>query len=185
MVSTNVRVKEWRERIKIKMVECMGGKCQCCGYDKCMTALAFHHLIPTEKDFGFGQIRANPKSWEKIVNELKKCILVCHNCHSEIHSGLRIIPNDYIKFDEKLSSSSLDFNDCPICGNKKPTIRIFCSKPCLHINNQKLNQKLTLSDIELIELLTKHTVTEIAKQWNITTATIYKRRSKILKALTK
>jgi hypothetical protein len=79
----------------------MGGKCQCCGYDKCHRSLAFHHLCPSEKDMKFSALRASKKSWPKIVEELRKCILVCHNCHAEIHDGIREIPTEYTKFDER------------------------------------------------------------------------------------
>ncbi len=32
-------------------------------------------------------------SWEEYKNELRKCILVCSNCHKEIHSRLGYIYN--------------------------------------------------------------------------------------------
>jgi hypothetical protein len=28
-----------------------GGECSICGYNKCVAALEFHHLNPSEKDF--------------------------------------------------------------------------------------------------------------------------------------
>lgn len=72
----------WRKKAKIKLVEYKGGKCERCGYDKCIDALEFHHLKPDEKDFTIGG-----KSWsfEKLKKESDKCILVCSNCHKEIH----------------------------------------------------------------------------------------------------
>ena len=45
----------------------------------------FHHINPQEKDF---QISGGTKSFESLKSELDKCILVCRNCHSEIHAGL-------------------------------------------------------------------------------------------------
>lgn len=64
-------------------VEYKGGKCFKCGYDKCQAAFDFHHLNPKEKDLDWKKMR----SWklEEIKKELDKCILVCRNCHSEIH----------------------------------------------------------------------------------------------------
>lgn len=61
-----------------------GGKCSKCGYEKCSAALEFHHLDPSEKDPTFTGIRY----WglEKAKEELDKCILLCANCHREIHS---------------------------------------------------------------------------------------------------
>jgi hypothetical protein len=41
-----------RRRLKAKMVECKGGRCILCGYDRCNAALEFHHLDKTTKTFG-------------------------------------------------------------------------------------------------------------------------------------
>lgn len=77
-----------RRLIKRWALEYKGNKCQCCGYDKCVDALEFHHLDETQKDFGISD-RNVPTDWESIKNELDKCILVCSNCHREIHAGYR------------------------------------------------------------------------------------------------
>lgn len=78
-------VIEWRKRTKLKLIEYKGGKCEICEYDRCSRALEFHHKNPEEKDF---QISGKSLSFEKLKNEVDKCILVCSNCHSEIHDGL-------------------------------------------------------------------------------------------------
>ena len=72
-----------RKTLKEKLVEYKGGKCEKCGYDKCITALEFHHLDPNEKEFGIGC--NGVLSFEKCKKEVDKCILVCANCHREIH----------------------------------------------------------------------------------------------------
>ena len=77
-----------RRLIKRWALEYKGNKCQCCGYDKCVDALDFHHLDETQKDFGISD-RNVPTDWKSIKNELDKCILVCSNCHCEIHAGYR------------------------------------------------------------------------------------------------
>ncbi len=70
------------------MYEYKGAKCSLCGYDKCKSSLHFHHIDPSKKDFG---ISGNwGLSWKKMKIELDKCILVCANCHGEIHEGLEI-----------------------------------------------------------------------------------------------
>lgn len=79
-------IKNFRTRLKERAVYVMGEKCQCCGYNKCISALEFHHLNPEEKDFAFGT-NCN-RSWQNTRNEIQKCILVCANCHREIHAGL-------------------------------------------------------------------------------------------------
>ena len=72
-----------RNLIKNKAVDYKGGKCSKCGYDKCKAALDFHHINPEEKDFTIAKYYN--LSWDKIKIELDKCILVCANCHREIH----------------------------------------------------------------------------------------------------
>lgn len=80
-------VDKRRKKIKSLAVTTKGGKCQFCGYDRCIGALEFHHLDPKGKDFGLGQ-NGLTRSWERTKNELDKCVLVCSNCHKEIHAGL-------------------------------------------------------------------------------------------------
>lgn len=74
----------WRKKAKLNLVEYKGGKCEKCGYNKCVDALEFHHLDPNEKDFSVGG-----KSWslERLKKEVDKCILICANCHRELHSN--------------------------------------------------------------------------------------------------
>jgi len=79
-------VKNFRKKNKERAVEYKGGKCVKCGYDKCIRALDFHHLDPLQKDFTPSQ-NMN-MAWDKIKTELDKCILVCSNCHREIHEEL-------------------------------------------------------------------------------------------------
>jgi 5-methylcytosine-specific restriction endonuclease McrA len=67
-------------------IEYKGGCCQECGYNRCFEALEFHHLEPTQKDSGISQ-KGYARSWEKVKNEIEKCVLLCANCHREFHSG--------------------------------------------------------------------------------------------------
>lgn len=79
----NKRTIERTRKNKLIAIEYKGGKCQKCGYDKCPSALAFHHRNPDEKDFNWKTLRS--MSLDKLKKELDKCDLVCHNCHAEIH----------------------------------------------------------------------------------------------------
>jgi 5-methylcytosine-specific restriction endonuclease McrA len=75
------RLRATKRAIKAKAVVLMGGKCTICGYNKCVKALDFHHTNPSEKDFNISK----SSSWKKAKEEIKKCILVCKNCHAELH----------------------------------------------------------------------------------------------------
>lgn len=79
-----LRVKSHRNKVKLQCIDYKGGKCSKCGYDKCAAALDFHHLDPTQKDFDISH--SNKRSLESLKPELDKCILICANCHRELHS---------------------------------------------------------------------------------------------------
>lgn len=68
-------------------VEKLGGKCSKCGYDKYIGALDIHHLDPKIKDSNFKSMRG----WSilRIDKEIKDCVLLCKNCHTETHGNER------------------------------------------------------------------------------------------------
>lgn len=68
-----------------KLKQSRGGKCERCGYDKCIQALEFHHIDPSQKDFTISNDHFKLK---EAVEESKKCIIICSNCHKELHAGL-------------------------------------------------------------------------------------------------
>lgn len=80
-------VQKRRRKVKELAVEYKGGKCEKCGYNKYVGAMEFHHLDPSKKDFTLSD-KGHCRSWESVKKELNKCILVCANCHREIHAGL-------------------------------------------------------------------------------------------------
>ena len=75
-----------RRAIKKALLNYAGGKCQRCGYDKCARALEFHHLDPNEKDFGISTSLS--RDIDALKAEADKCILLCANCHAELHQEL-------------------------------------------------------------------------------------------------
>ena len=85
-------VAKRRKKIREMAIEYGGGECQMCGYKKCKRALGFHHKDPTKKDFGLAA-HGLTRSWEKTKKELDKCILVCANCHMEIHERVETEKN--------------------------------------------------------------------------------------------
>lgn len=81
---------KYRRERKQKLVDMLGGKCIVCGYNKHNGSLDFHHLDKSTKSFGIAE-RGLLKSWNKTVEEVEKCVLVCKNCHHEIESGITIL----------------------------------------------------------------------------------------------
>ena len=70
-------------------LEYKGGKCLICGYDRCTEALEFHHSDSAEKDFGISH-KGYTRSWTRVKQELDKCMLLCANCHREVHAKLQL-----------------------------------------------------------------------------------------------
>jgi hypothetical protein len=84
-------VDKRRKQIRQMSIEYKGSKCAICGYDKCIQVLEFHHSDPKEKDFGISA-KGYTRSWNKVRDELEKCILLCANCHREVHEGITQLP---------------------------------------------------------------------------------------------
>ena len=68
---TNIAVLKTRKQVKIMSIRYKGGSCGRCGYNKCIAAMEFHHIDPSQKDF----IISNHYSWaaDRIKKELDKC----------------------------------------------------------------------------------------------------------------
>lgn len=70
---------------KIKYVMELGGKCQSCGYNKNLSSLTFHHINPDDKLLELDLRRMSNTKISTLDAEVKKCKLLCRNCHSEEH----------------------------------------------------------------------------------------------------
>lgn len=145
---------------KQKCVDYKGGKCQNCGYNKCISALDFHHKDPSQKDFGISQSRTK-RFDDKVKNELDKCDLLCSNCHREEHSN-KLIPT---KVDKQLK-----INDtlC-LCGNTKYYESKTCNK-CYQTDRQSNIP----SKEELEKLIWEMPSTKIALKFNVSDKSIEK-----------
>jgi transposase len=80
-------VSRRRRRVKRLLVDEAGGGCSVCGYDRCIGALEFHHLVPDDKSFSLSH-RGVARSLAKARAEASKCALLCANCHAEVEAGL-------------------------------------------------------------------------------------------------
>jgi hypothetical protein len=85
------RVAQRRRDCKDQLVREAGGQCLLCGYDRCLGALQFHHRDRKTKSFGIA-MKGQTKSFEKLLVEARKCILLCANCHAEVERGVTALP---------------------------------------------------------------------------------------------
>lgn len=165
-------VKKSRDLRKEDIVYVMGGKCQRCGYDKSIHALECHHLNPLEKEFAFN--KAKSVGWETVRNELKKCTLLCANCHREEHDENLIKDNILTSSydDNKAQEVSNRINDlkthklhyCAKCGT------IISEKATYCVNCANENKRTTeWPDRDTLKQLIRSTAfTIIAKQYGVT-----------------
>lgn len=116
-----------------------GEKCERCGYHKNLGALEFHHLEPSQKDFQIDLRHFANTNLNTLKEELDKCILVCANCHRELHyPDLEIsqIPDKIKQQEEKLQVNRLSFSNqkekkvCVVCGKPLKTGKLYCSRTC-------------------------------------------------------
>lgn len=97
----NFEAYQRRLALKQRAVDFLGGKCHICGYDKCPAAFDFHHTDPRTKDFSISERTV----WSAALEvELHKTVLLCANCHREVHAGWHA---GFIEDDEMDRSGSL------------------------------------------------------------------------------
>lgn len=119
---------------KLELIELMGGKCSKCGYNKNIAALEFHHVKPSSKSFPLDARHLSNTSTNKILDEAKKCVLLCSNCHKETHYPE--MDNESLKA-KKINCKSIKEpkrkqSVCPTCGKKFDSVKgvKYCSAEC-------------------------------------------------------
>ncbi len=98
-------VQKRRKKVRLMAIAHKGGKCARCGYNKCAEALDFHHTDPEKKDFSISS-KGYTRSWKRVQEELDKCIMICANCHREVHAELAAL-NRNVEMNSGLSQGNL------------------------------------------------------------------------------
>ena len=81
----------WRKAYKAKIKAFVASEklkcgCELCGYNRTSRALDYHHINPSLKKKDVHSCR----SFLRVIKEMNKCVLLCANCHREVHDGLHI-----------------------------------------------------------------------------------------------
>lgn len=107
------RIKTYAK--KLKAIDVLGGCCEECGEND-FYKLCFHHNLKDDKDFNLAYLKSY--RWSLIEKEIKKCTLLCQNCHHELH--FKREPSDLRR--RILKKKYLDYkgiNECQKCGYDK------------------------------------------------------------------
>lgn len=180
-------VKSWRKRASNKAMILLGSKCVVCGYDKCQRALEVHHIDPTQKKYAISQVVSKPISNDEFIAELKKCTLLCANCHREYHDGM--IDVEFTSSFNEDNYSQL-YDKCPECNNFVETFgATYCSKKCKGIatrRQQNFSKDLAKSKsiwttVDVVNLLSRNNgiMTRAAKEVGLSDKAVQKRFKKI------
>lgn len=102
--SNSEDVVNFIHRRKTNLKSVFHSKCCLCGFDEVQEALEFHHVNPIEKEFSIMGSNNQTKALESQLEEMKKCILVCSNCHRGIHYNIYEVPSNWKEFyDEEIA----------------------------------------------------------------------------------
>lgn len=142
------KVVRYRIRVKKKLIQYKGGKCQRCGYDKdCPPAYDFHHRDPKEKSF---QISGQSIGFERLKKEADKCDLLCRNCHAEVHDELWTVKRQELLNSSRIKVKGITYS-CKYCNcnfQPKRKNQKFCSYNCSHKNTRKCPNKPSFQEIQ-------------------------------------
>ena len=73
----------YQDKVKEYVLKEKAKGCSVCGYKKCLQAIEFHHT-DDNKESTISQL-ASSGCFKKLLEEIKKCVRLCANCHREIH----------------------------------------------------------------------------------------------------
>jgi hypothetical protein len=102
-------------------VAAKGGKCEKCGYNRCIDALEFHHLENLDKNFGLSE-KGYARSWKRVEKELEKCVLLCANFIEKFMPKVAA-PDGNIRMKNRVNSGKPDSADAEM---------VILSQACSH-----------------------------------------------------
>ena len=175
-MNSSEKVTKFRQNRKKALVYIAGNKCNLCGYNKSIAALQFHHIHPELKEYGLAS-KGTCHAVEKDLKELQKCILVCANCHREIHNESfysqqelqkkRIYNEEEAKklLTDTINKKTKTYKYCKQCGKQLPygTHSEFCVD-CYNLNRRKVKRP---SREELKILIRTKSFVQIGKDYNV------------------
>lgn len=165
---------EYRKRRKLNLIKVSGSQCNLCGYHKSINALEFHHIDASQKNYGIAT-KGTCHDLESDLTEIKKCILVCANCHREIHDGnytveelwqlqqySEKIANEVRQ--EKINNISKTYYYCLECGKLITKNKTCLCFDCVRKQNRVCDRP---AREELKDLIRKYPFTAIAKTYGV------------------
>ena len=190
--STYSQLKGYLKR-KLEAVNTLGGCCSKCGYNKNLSALQFHHINSNDKLFNLDARAFANRSKELILAELKKCVVLCGNCHAEEHYPENNITNveSFVKqFDRVKTLSEVDRKlKCSKCGGFRVGRRTTLCRVCSTLKS-RLYERPLIEDL-IFDVMEFKNSSKVSQKYKCSHKTIekwfdyYKIDYKLLKQIVK
>lgn len=174
------RVINHIQKRKQDLITVFNSECCLCHFNEFPQALDFHHVDPSTKEFGVGASNAATKSLDKQLEEMKKCVLLCANCHRGVHAGVLQIPENYKDFyNEEIAQQLREKNEiikhgqhhfCRDCGKEISRNKAYCPK-CSSFHQRVVERP----DRETLKMLIRtKSFLQIGKDFGVSDNTIRK-----------
>ena len=168
------KINNFRKNRKKILVDISGNKCNICGYNKTLSALEFHHINPQDKIYGLST--GNCHNLKSDLQELQKCILVCANCHREIHDGFYSV-QELLKYkiydknkelfflEDNLKKQHREKKYCKNCGKElyRDTQGEYCIN-CIGLTKRKVERP---NREELKQLIRNNSFVQVGKMFGV------------------
>lgn len=85
------RAAEIQASFQPVILELKASGCLLCP-EKFPACLQFHHIDPEMKDMAVSEAVRQGWSRARVLAEIKKCVVLCANCHVKVHCGVLSLP---------------------------------------------------------------------------------------------
>lgn len=174
-----------RQSIRKQGIKLLGDRCMKCGEER-IYLLDFHHRDQQDKESSLSTLLKNSQN-VMFFNELKKCILLCANCHREFHylqNNQNITTEEYVDlslFNPKFPSFERTYTTrnktytCKECHQQftlkqGQSITQICPK-CAMYKTRKVSRP---NSVQLYQELIQNSFTKLGKKYKVTDNTIRK-----------
>lgn len=123
--------KQARKQVKTLLVDAFGSRCCYCGEIFPIEVFEFHHMVGETKSFDIAQGISKHVSWEKLIKEVEKCVMLCANCHRMLHHG-HLSSSNMLYYTKPIFLQRGLNKRCKKCNKFIFDNRTFCSRGCLH-----------------------------------------------------
>lgn len=165
---------------KIYFIRLLGGKCNSCGYNKNISVLEFHHI--NGKEFELDMRTLSNLSFDRLEKEVKKCKVLCANCHRESHNEIerfKLSKYDNLNTENLLNHIKVNIKEkkyCKDCNKQiwnKSTTNL-CNECIKHMPRPNTRKVVRPSKETLEEEIKTTSFVKLGKKYGVTNVAVRK-----------